>query len=114
MVSCSNEEMETPNISAQGFEIDSDKLELIEPFVLDSIQYSSSKTSYLLLGSVRYNNEDYSFSIISDNSPKSASFEIERQIFPLKFVDSTQLECILTYKKGCAKLLGGTKSVHCI
>lgn len=104
LVSCSNKETETVNISSEGLGIENENLDLVEPFVLDSIQYSSSKTSYLLLGSVRYNNDEYSFSIISNSSPKSKSFEIERQTFPLKFIDTSQFDCILTYRKAVCEI----------
>lgn len=103
-ISCQNEVEEPVNIICHGFHLDDDLFELNDPFMVVPIQYSSSKKSSVLLGSVRYENADYNFSIVTSVSPLTNSFEIERHSFPLRSLDSTDYECILTYRKGVCEI----------
>lgn len=77
--------------------MDDSKIEINEPFKFDSVQYSDSKTKYILSGTIRYFKEDYSFSLLGTNSPKSKIFKMEYYTFPLKSLDSSQFDCIYTY-----------------
>jgi len=104
LFSCTNEEKDPISIACHGLDLDATSLELTEAFVLDSIQFSSSKTNYLLRGTIRYKDEDHSFSIITNGSPKSEGFVIERQNFPLKSIDSSDFDCVLTYRKGVCEI----------
>ena len=96
--------IEQANVICSGFGIEGSEIEMNEPFKLDSIQYSSAKFNYLLSGSLRYGNEVHSFTILSNVSPRSKLFELEGFAFPLRSIDSSKFECVLTYDKGVCEI----------
>ncbi len=74
------------------------------PFELDSIQYSAGNSNYVVSGKVIYEGNESSFTILSNASPKSKTFKIQESTFPLRSIDSSKFECVLTYDKGVCEI----------
>lgn len=103
IASCQNN-TEHVDVLCSGFGIENSEIEMSGPFILDSIQYSTGKSNYMVSGRVIYKDKESSFTILSNISPRSMAFEIEESTFPLGSIDSSKFECVLTYYKGVCEI----------
>jgi hypothetical protein len=102
-VSCQND-TEHADVICSGFGIENSEIEMNGPFELDSIQYSSGKSNYIVSGKMIFKGKERSFAVISSESPSSKAFEIRKFTFPLRSIDSSKFECVLTYRKGVCEI----------
>ncbi len=87
-----------------GFGIENSEIEMDSSFELDSIQHSSGKSNYIVSGKMIFKGKERSFAVMSSNSPSSKGFEIRQSTFPLRSIDSSKFECVLTYDKGVCEI----------
>ncbi|MFT6500500.1 MAG: hypothetical protein ACJASQ_000609 [Crocinitomicaceae bacterium] len=87
-----------------GFGIVNSEIEMDSPFELDSIQYSSGISNYIVSGKMFFKGKERSFAVMSSESPSSKAFEIQQSTFPLRSIDSSKFECVLTFRKGVCEI----------
>ena len=102
-MACTNKES-NETVLCSGFEFDSDDVQMIDPFTLDSIQYSNGSSKFLLSGSIWISGKKSSLSLLLDSDFRNnESFKILNYSMPFNSEEEV-FECVLTFSGSTCEL----------